>query len=299
MAGCYPFGLVMRQMNGNTSPDYKKNKYPYNGKEQQDDKITRESLNWYDYGARFYDPQIGRWNVIDGKAEKYASSTPYAYALNNPIIFIDPDGNDVKVSFTDKTHDAALKNLLATEEGRAFIGRYMKAGTDLYGYNVSSNGDRASDLLEFKSMDGLDQTHPEYGGLLGDNQTFRKKGGAFAFDAQSEEEVIGGFNQVVRLDKGLNEVDATITLGHEVFVHADKDADKLTAINNKIHAGGYNNFTEIAKELEGVVRSQDKDHASLKKGDVKKFENYANRLAKTKKNEAYKKKYEEDKNKER
>jgi hypothetical protein len=64
----YPFGLVMNQVNGNSSPDYKKNKYLYNGKEQQDDKMTSESLNWYDYGARFYDVQIGM-NIIDGKAE--------------------------------------------------------------------------------------------------------------------------------------------------------------------------------------------------------------------------------------
>jgi hypothetical protein len=50
----YPFGLVMSRMNGNTSPDYKKNKYLFNGKEQQYDKMTSESLNWYDYGARMY-----------------------------------------------------------------------------------------------------------------------------------------------------------------------------------------------------------------------------------------------------
>ncbi len=74
---------------------------------------------------------------------------------------------------------------------------------------------------------------------------------------------------VSRLDKGLNEVDATITLGHESFVYADKDADKLTQINEKIKAGGYKNFSEIRKDLDGVVKSTDKDHAFLKKVKLK------------------------------
>ncbi len=50
----YPFGLVMNQVNRNTWSDYKINKYLYNGKERQDDKMISESLNWYDYGKRLY-----------------------------------------------------------------------------------------------------------------------------------------------------------------------------------------------------------------------------------------------------
>jgi RHS repeat-associated protein len=83
----YPFGLTMNVTPANQVGT--KNPYKYNGKELE----KSFGLETYDYGARMYNSQIGRWNGIDGKADLYKNLSPYAYAANNPANAIDPDGN--------------------------------------------------------------------------------------------------------------------------------------------------------------------------------------------------------------
>jgi RHS repeat-associated protein len=130
----YPFGLRHEGYN-NVQNSSEALKYKYNGKELQDENIGGQQLNWYDYGARNYDPALGRWMNIDPLAEKYRRWSPYNYCVNNPIRFTDPDGMQVDGDYfdrlgnymgSDKINDKKIyivnssKSPINTEETNAF-----------------------------------------------------------------------------------------------------------------------------------------------------------------------------------
>lgn len=85
----YPFGAPMYGRNYN-STNYR---HGFNGKEKDDE--IKGSGNSYDFGARIYDPRLGRWLACDPLARKYPDQSPYDFAMNTPISAYDPDGKRV------------------------------------------------------------------------------------------------------------------------------------------------------------------------------------------------------------
>ena len=94
----YPFGLTMAAISSKAAAfGQPSNKLKYNGKEEQRGEFSDGSgLELLGFGKRMYDNQIGRWHLVDPLAEKYQPISPYSFTSNNPIIFVDKDGKDIK-----------------------------------------------------------------------------------------------------------------------------------------------------------------------------------------------------------
>jgi RHS repeat-associated protein len=152
----YPFGMNFASSQGGD------NKYLYNGKEMQDEIVGSENLDWYDYGARFYDPQLGRWHSVDPAAELMNSWSPYNYTFNNPVKFTDPDGT-VPDWFENEITGEAMNvkgesSLPATEEAKGYV---RMGEDDMFGEENTPDGPEgtvtrmsAEESTEFMSDNG-------------------------------------------------------------------------------------------------------------------------------------------------
>jgi len=218
----YPFGGTA-WMASNSSG----NKYLYNGKEKQDE----FGLDWYDYGTRFYDPQIGRWHSPDPLCEVNRKWSPYRYAYDNPLRFIDPDG--------------MLEGDYYSQNGTWL---YNDGENDDLAYVVSASGpfdgQTQNDLLPVKNSELLQVAAVSYGeASISDNPT----------------EMAAISNTIVN-SKNLRGENATINSTIKGFALAATDGNDRTKAFNKSTPEGRNGTAKqdaIAGAINAVTGGQD------------------------------------------
>lgn len=158
----YPFGLTLST---SQTPNVTKNPLKFVTKELE----KSFGLELYDFGARPYDPQLGRWLSIDPLTEQMRRHSPYNYAFDNPVRFIDPDGmsptdfynlSAEKVKHIEDGKDE--KKLVLTNSKKA--DKVDKAIDDGAVVNVPSN-DAVDQMAD--AYDQSESTGKEYGFIVG------------------------------------------------------------------------------------------------------------------------------------
>jgi len=122
-------------------------RYRFNGKEFD------ESVGLYDYGARYYDPAVGRWAGVDPLAEQYPAWSPFNYVLGNPVGLVDPDGRSVKDIIIVNSKGIITKIIKQEGEHQVFTEsgteiKFHDPKTDQEELSIYRKGDK---LIEFIS----------------------------------------------------------------------------------------------------------------------------------------------------
>ena len=200
----YPFGGLMSNACNNVQP------YKYNGKELD----RKGGLDWYDYGARHYDATIGRWHVVDPMAEEYYGISPHVYVANNPLKYIDLNGDSISVAELYERDDKgkliisnqvkAFEFLMSTKEGKALLANYAMKGQTIAGFSFSKDGKYHNKGINISFGAGVRDASVS---------------GTTSFSLNDE-----NLNVQIMVGNSSDNADLLDTFIHEIVIHADQSS---------------------------------------------------------------------------
>jgi RHS repeat-associated protein len=249
----YPFGLTHQGYNNLTTSlgSAGAKKYQYNGKELQED----FRLDWYDYGARFYDAGLGRFHTLDPLAEKYSLQSPYAYAVNNPFRFVDfmgmepgdfYDQNGNKVG-TDGRHDKKVYIVTNQEEVNQ-ISKTNSSGGTTQATEVKSKILLPSASVRLKMCQSVDRSNSPNNSVGDTKGGFHEEGGTYG--------KADGKDMVVNAKPGLAPPNMQLKIGEKLNINPLIPADSKSVPKNyvvtgtfHVHPSGYSNGKAFVQKV--------------------------------------------------
>jgi RHS repeat-associated protein len=162
-------------------------------------------LNWNDYGARFYDPQLGRWHAFDPLAEKYMDNNPYNFVSNNPMLYVDDDGKDYSIYFERNKEGNWHIRISATyyvkkgdKESKESADAAVSAWNNIKDYSLmvkNENGQKSqiSVLFDLKVLEVNDPEDEKSKDLSSDENALTKDGSSNVYNVVNESEIKGAY----------------------------------------------------------------------------------------------------------
>jgi RHS repeat-associated protein len=233
-----PFGVLLakrdlRLTDPVTSNPIARGRFGFNGMEM-DDELKLDG-NSYDFGARFLDPRLGRWLTIDPLTKKFPSHSPYCFTINNPILYVDPDGNDVgfgnriqnsvevttgfKLANTSSIFNSLLLNFASSKSGD------LKGETDgvlsrhQLNFEIEGIQDWGETFVYYKNTKGKWEKYD--GKVQVDEKTEFKIDIAVTYMGMVDDFSIGSYAE---------------TFLHEILVHAEEFTNALLEFESEMSA---------------------------------------------------------------
>ncbi|MFK7004705.1 hypothetical protein BWK63_04075 [Flavobacterium covae] len=241
--------------------------YLFNGKE-----LDRETNLTY-YGARYLDMKTSLWLSVDSEMEKYPNVSSYVYCLNNPVLFVDPDGRDVitwLVHSYDKNQSSkgygtknfvkAMNHFAKTDYGKQFLLQFMKKGQSVYGITAKENGKHSDKNLNLVDL-VLDKSSPSERGTILVQSNGTTWEGKTVFPSSKDDMDLTIY--IKNTDR-----ESTVELGETITHEA------------ALHGSHYEENVNDIKNNKPVKDKGSQDHKALKSADAKNkaYRNYNNTM---------------------